>query len=167
MSYEDPIIKAYIDLIKANTGAIKVFYQGDPLRIPVSNLPCAIVTKRETRAGTLTNAEDEHGVVMSITVITDVRNDLSTEESIKQVVAGVSTLYEIMEGRDADYTLKDTSILGILRGNIAVDAANNLRTDLGSQTRIDYGTTLRDRAPEEWSIEARVDFVASFSQVRV
>jgi hypothetical protein len=47
-----------------------------------------------------------------------------------------------------------------------VDTAHNLRTDLASVTRVDYGQTLRDRAAEQWSIEARVDFIAHFSQVR-
>jgi hypothetical protein len=86
--YQDPIIAAYIDLIKAHTGAIKVFYQGEPIRIPGSNYPCAIISKRETRAGPLTNAEDEHGIAMTITVIADVRSDLSTVENIAEVVAG-------------------------------------------------------------------------------
>ncbi|WP_425905728.1 hypothetical protein [Nitrobacter sp. TKz-YC02] len=156
-TYTDPIIKKYIDLIKTNTSALKAFYQGEPIRLPVSNLPCAIISKRETRVGPLTNAEDEHGIGMSITIVADVRKDLSTEDNIAKAVAGVSTLYDLIEGRNDDLTLKDQSILGILRSNIVVDAARNLRTDLGSMTRVDYGTTLRDRAPEEWSIEARID----------
>jgi hypothetical protein len=164
--YSDPIIAKYIALIKANTGAIKMFYEGEPIRIPGSNYPCAIISKRETRVGPLSNAEDEHGIGMSITVITDVRSDLSTEESIAEVVAGVASLYEIMEGRNADYSLKADSLLAILRHNIAVDLNNQLRTDLSSVTRVDYGQTLKDRPREEWSIEARVDFVAHFSQVR-
>jgi hypothetical protein len=164
--YQDPIIAAYIALIKVNTGAIKMFYQGEPVRIPSSNLPCAIITKRETRVGPHTNAEDEHGIGMSITVITDIRQDLSTEENIAEVVAGVASLYEIMEGRAADYTLKTDSLLSILRHNIAVDLANNLRTDLGSVTRVDYGQTFKDRPRQEWSIEARLDFICNFTQVR-
>jgi hypothetical protein len=166
MSYSDPVIRAYIDLIKASTGAIVAYYEGDPLRIPVSNLPCAIVSKRQTRAGPLTNAEDGHEIGMSITVVTDVRADLSTDENIAQLAAGVSALYDIMEGREEDYTLKDTSLLAILRHNIALNPTLNLRTDLGSLTTIDYGTTLRDRAPEQWTIEARLDFTCTFSQVR-
>jgi hypothetical protein len=164
--YKDPIITAYEALLKSKNGAIKSYYQGEPIRIPATNLPCAIISKRETRAGTLTNSEDEHGIAMSITIIADVRKDLSTEQDIAQVVAGVATLYDIMEGRDEDLTLKDTSVLDILRSNIMVDSAHGLRTDLGSVTRVDYGQTLRDRAPEEWTIEARVDFIASFQQVR-
>jgi hypothetical protein len=165
--YTDPVIEKYIQLIKANTPAIKAFFQGEPIRVPASNLPCAIISKRETRAGALTNAEDEHGIGLSITIIADVRKDLSTEDNIAKAVAGVSTLYEIAEGRNADYTLKGDSILGILRSNIVVDAAHNLRTDLGSMTLVDYGATLRDRAQDQWSIEARIDFVASFNQPRV
>lgn len=166
MIYSDPIIQKYVELIKANTPAIREFYQGEPIRIPASSFPCAIIAKRETRAGALTNAEDEHGIGMSITIIADVRKDLSTEDNIAKAVAGVSTLYDIIEGRNEDYTLRDDSILGILRSNIILDEARNLRTDLGSMTRVDYGTTLRDRAQDQWSIEARVEFVCSFSQVR-
>ena len=109
MAYVDPVIQTYIDLIKANTPAIKAFYQGEPIRIPNSNLPCAIISKRETRVGPLTNAEDEHGIGMSITIIADIRKDLSTEENVSQAVAGVSTLYDIVEGRNADFTLKDVT----------------------------------------------------------
>ncbi|MDR6305899.1 hypothetical protein GGQ85_003625 [Nitrobacter vulgaris] len=166
MIYSDPIIEKYVELIKANTSAIKAFYQGEPIRLPASNLPCAIIAKRETRAGALTNAEDEHGIGMSITIVADVRKDLSTDDNIAKAVAGVSTLYDIIEGRNEDYTLKEDSILGILRSNIVLDAAKSLRTDLGSMTRVDYGTTLRDRAQDQWSIEARIEFVCSFSQVR-
>lgn len=165
--YEDPIINAYIRLIKANTPAIRAFYQGEPIRIPATNYPCAIISKRETRAAALTNSEDEHGIGLSLTIIADVRSDLSTEENAAQVVAGVASLYDIMEGRNDDYTLKDSSILGILRSHLLVDEANGLRTDLGAVTRVDYGTTLRDRSPEAWSIEARVDYVAHFTQPRV
>jgi hypothetical protein len=166
MKYIDPVIQKYIDLLKANTSAIQTYYQGEPLRVPGSSLPCAIISKRDTRASAMTNAEDQHAIGMSITIITDVRKDLSTEENIAKAVAGVSTLYDIVEGRNADYTLKDESILGILRSNIVLDEAKNLRTDLGSVTRVDYGTTLKGRTPEEWTIEARVDFVCTFSQVR-
>lgn len=165
--YQDPIIQAYIDLMKAKMkGAIKTYFQGEPTRLGASDLPCAIFSKRQTRVGKLTNSEDEHGIGMSITVITDVRQDLSTEEGAQNVVACIATLYDIIEGRNADFTLKDTSLLDILRSNQLVDATYGLRTDLSTTTLADYGLTLRDRAPEAWSIEARVDIVASVHQVR-
>lgn len=162
--YQDPIITAYADLIKAKAGAIKTYYQGEPLRIAASELPCCIISKTQTNVGPLNNADDEHKIGMRITIMTDVRQDLSTEESHAKIVEGVSSLYDLMEGRNSDYTLKDTAILDILRTNLHV--SGNLRTDLGSLTRVDYGTTLRDRQPEVWTIEARLDFVAGFLQVR-
>jgi hypothetical protein len=164
--YQDPVLTAYINLIKSKTGVFKAFYQAEPIRIPASDYPCLIISKRETRVGPLTNAEDEHGMAISITVIADVRQDLSTEDGAAAATAGVARLYDIIEGRKADYTLKDTSLLDILRSNELVDATHGLRTDLGSMTRVDYGMTLRDRAPESWSIEGRVDIVATFHQVR-
>jgi hypothetical protein len=164
--YSDPILEKYIDLIKANTGAIKTYFQGEPFGVGTSQLPACIISKLTTNVGPLTNAEDGHEIGLRITIITDVRQDLSTAESRAKLVEGVTTLYDLIEGRNADYTLKNTSILDILRSNITVDATNNVRTDLDSITRVDYGATLRERPKEEWSVEARVDFVCTFSQVR-
>lgn len=159
-TYIDPIIAKYLDLVKTSTGAFKAFYQGDPIRVPASNWPCLIISKRETRVGPLTNAEDEHGIALIATVLVDVRKDLSDDKSI---VAGIGSLYDIVEGRNADYTLKSNSLLGILREHIDVDT--NLRTDLSTITRVDYGTT-RQREPESWSIEAEIEWIAHFTQNR-
>ena len=165
--YEDPIIKKYADLIKAKTNVFKEIYQGDPLRVPSSLLPCLIISKIETRVGQVSNVEDEHGIQMRMTIITDIRKDLSTNENDSRIIEGIASLYDICEGRDATtYALKDQSILDILRTNQIVDASKNLRTDLSTLTRVDYGETLRDREPEMWSIEARVEFVAQFIQNR-
>lgn len=166
MHYSDPILAKYITLLQTSQPDIKVYYQGEPVRVPSSSLPCAIVSKHATRVTPLNNQADQHSIVLSITVIADIRSDLSTEENIAKITAGVSSLYNIVEGRKADYTLKDTSILQILRHNNSLDTANNLRTDLGSVTEVDYGMTLRDRAPEQWSIEARISFIATFQQTR-
>ena len=164
--YADTIITKYIDLIKASTGEFKVFFQGEPIRIPASMLPCCIISKRETLVGPHTNAEDVHSVGLTLTVITDIRSELSTADASENTVAGIAKLYDMVEGRNADYTLKSTSILDILRSNPLVDATYGLRTDLATITRVDYGQTLRDRAPEMWSIEAQVNFVAHFTQNR-
>lgn len=161
MSYTDPVLQAYIRLIQSKTGAFKTFYQGEPIRIPSSNYPCAMISRRQTRVGPTSNAEDGHEMALSITVIADVRSDLSSTDSAEAVVAGISTLYDLIEGRNDDLSLKDESLLAILRSNLIVDEAHVLRTDLGSITTVDYGATLRERAPDAWSIEARVDIVAN------
>lgn len=165
-TYQDPVIAQYIALLKAKCGDLVAFYEGEPIKIPMSDLPCVMVSKRTTSVGPLTNADDEHAIGMAITLITDVRSDLSTDEDIAKVVAGVSSLYRLMEGRNTDYTLLDSSILGVLRHNPVVDAANNLRTDLSTVTKVDYSQTLQGRPGQEWHVEARVDFVAYFTQVR-
>lgn len=166
MSYQDPIIQKYIDLFEANGLGVKKYYHGEPVRVPASELPVAMISKRGTKVGPFNNADDEQEIALTITVITDIRADLSTEESQGDIAAGIATLYEIIEGRNTDFTLKSNTVLDILRGNITLDAVHNLRTDIGSITSVDYGLTFANRAPDQWTIEARVDFVAHFVQTR-
>lgn len=162
--YNDPIIKKYIDLIKAKTNVFKAIYQGDPFRIPKSNLPALLISKTQTQVAPLTNAEDSHTIGLTMTVITDIRDERSDDQ---QVTPGIAQLYDILEGRsDTTYALKDNCLLNILRTNITVDATYNLRTDLGSITRIDYGMTIDKRAPEGYSTEGQIDFIATYSQIR-
>lgn len=168
--YTDPIIKKYFDLIKGivGEGTFKGYYQGDPVRIPQSKLPAIIISKDETRAGQIleggTNVEDGHEISLVLTVVTDVRADINDD---KEIAAGISTLYDIIEGRSADtLKLKDKAILNILRNNVFVDSTNGLRTDLSTITRVDYGLTVGKRDVEAWAVEAQVEFVAHFTQIR-
>jgi len=164
--YNDPIVEKYINTIKASCKEIRTFFQGDPLKIPASSLPCCIISRVATQSGFLDSANDEHNMTLHITVVTDIRSELSTEENVSKIAPGVAKLYDIIEGRNADYTLKDSSILKIIRTNQPIDLAHNLRTDLHTQTRVDYGTTMRNRNPAEWSIEATVEVVSNFIQLR-
>lgn len=164
--YSDPIIAKLIDLIKDNTGegTFHMYYQGDPLRIPASSLPALIISRAQTEAGQLNNAEDQHGMKMTLTVVADIRAELNDDQDI---APGTAKLYDLIEGRDATtYALKANSLLYILRHNIQLDTAKNLRIDLGQNTRIDYGLTVGKRAPDAWAIEAQIDFVVHFTQVR-
>ena len=147
-------------------GEIKFFFQGEPTRVPTSKLPCLVISKSVSEASYLDNATDEHNLELNIIVIADVRKDLSTSENDSGLVEGIATLYDILEGRNSDYTLKSTSILNILRNNQLLDVSNNLRTDLKSITQVSYGETLRDRNAEQWTLEARIKIVATFHQIR-
>lgn len=166
--YQDPVIEKYIALLKTKlTGKIKMFYQGDPLKIPQSNLPCIVISRNQTRIAQETNAEDGHEMGLIITVVTDTRADLSTNEDVSKIAPGIATLYELVEGRDpSTFALRDDSVLGILRKNQLVDSANNLRTDLRSVTRVDYGETIRQKSPDIYAIEARIEIVVNFIQLR-
>lgn len=162
--YTDPVIKKYTDLIKDNSGVFKSFYQGDPVRVPASNLPCLIISRDETRISRLANVEDEHAMALILTVITDIRDEIQDE---KALVPGLAALYNIIEARDdTTYKLKEDSVLGILRGNQLVDETYNLRTDLDTITSADYGATVGKRQENAWALEGQVRFIAHFTQLR-
>lgn len=162
--YRDPILKKYADLIDDNCNKFKEIYYGDPIRVPKSKLPALILEKTETRAGVISNAEDEHGIQITLTIITDIRREIGGESDL---APGISQLYELIEGRESDtLKLKTDSLLHILRNNVLVDSSSGLRTDLGSVTRVDYGMTIDKRAEGHYAIEAGIEFVASFRQLR-
>ena len=169
--YNDPVLSKYINLIKDNMpGVFKWFYQGDPFRIPSTNLPALIISKSNTLIGPLTNAEDTHSIGISITVVTDIRNDRDGNNGSNDnidMTPGIATLYNIIEGRDdTTYALKAQSILGILRKNQLVDQAYNLRTDLNTLTKADYGLTMGKRTAEGYATEGSIDFLANYVQNR-
>jgi len=161
--YIDPVLKKYGDLIKQNCKAVKTVYYGDPVRVPSSNLPALVLAKLDTRVRKLTSAEDQHDIHISFTLITDIRDTISDE---KTLAPGTNSLYNMMEGRNDDYTLKSESILNVLRHNIDVDPQVNLRTDLESVTSVDYGITVGKRGAESFATEAVVSIIANFNQIR-
>jgi hypothetical protein len=161
--YKDPILKKYANLIEGATKAFKQIYYGDPIRIGVSSLPALVLAKIDTRVGNMTNQEDMHQIRISLTVVTDVRDTINED---KTMVSGVNALYDLMEGRNADYTLKSTSLLYILRHSVELDPGKNLRTDLNSMSRIDYGMTMGKRQENSWSIEGTLELTANFTQPR-
>lgn len=163
-NYIDPVIEKYHQLIEEKMpGIFKSFYQGDPIVVPASSLPALIISRAQTRVAAHTNAEDEHDQVFRLTVITDIRAEISDD---RQIVPGVAMLYNIIEGREKDtYKLKTDSILGILRSNKNIDTANNLRTDLGQVTRVDYAMIINKRQPDQYALEATVEFIANYVQL--
>lgn len=164
--YKCPIAKKYIDLIVGivGEGIFRGLYYGDPIRVPASNLPALIISKDETRISNITNTEDQHLIAFTLTVITDIRDQINDDKSI---APGVAKLYNIIEGRESDtLKLKTKSLLHILRNNLDVDISLGLRTDLGSITRADYGMTVGKRDQEAWATEAQLEFIAQFVQIR-
>lgn len=161
--YKDPVLKKYAELITSKAN-FKTIFMGDPIRIGASELPALIIAKLDTRVGKFTNAEDAHEMRISFTAVTDVRDTIGED---KDMVRGVNSLYNLMEGRqESTYQLKPDSLLYILRHNEVVDASNNLRTDLSSVSKIDYGMTIGKRKDAAWSIEGTLEITSSFTQVR-
>ena len=164
--YEDPILKKYKDLVEQATGEFKKIYFGDPIHVPQSLTPALILSKTRTRVANRDNQQDDQEVEITMTVITDIRKDINTSEGSQAIVQGANSLYNIVEGRNDDYTLKDTSLLHILRNNVTLDPSNNLRTDIDSVTDVDYGFLIGKRELEMLSVEATITFVANFYQIR-
>lgn len=160
--YLDPVLEKYKALIKANSPAFRMFYQGDPKAIPVSGMPAIILEHEETRAGATTNVEDQHDMQIRLTAIVDVRREL--HEPSDGVVPGYATLYDLVEGRNSDFSLKSTSLLDILRSNILIDSVYNLVTDIGTTTRVSY--TEGQRGENLWTVEAVLTFTCSAIQMR-
>lgn len=161
--YKDPVITAYINLIKANTNAFKAFYYGDPIKVPASNLPCCIISKNITEMTEFTNAEDEHNMQLMFTVITDLRQDISDDTTF---VPGTNSLYYILEGRNDDLTLLNSSLANILRHNVDLNQNLKLYTDVGSKTKISYAMTIGKRQAGFFGIEGSITIVAKLVQLR-
>lgn len=162
--YKDPVITKYIDLIKSKTSAFKAFYYGDPIRIPVSNMPALIISKVATDLTEFTNAEDEHNMQLTFTVITDIRKDISDNTLI---AAGISSLYYLIEGRDpATLILNPDSLAQILRHNVDLYQNIKLYTDVGSKTKISYDMTIGKRQEDMFGIEGSISIVAKLVQLR-
>ena len=162
--YSDPVVTKYFDLIKSKTKAFREFYQGDPMIVPLSKLPCLILSRKATGIRKLTNAEDEHRMQLSLTVITSILEEIRDE---KDLAPGISRLYELVEGRDTTtLALQEQSLLHILRNNILVDATTGLRTDLDTPTEVNFDQLTARRKMGLWTAEAEIAFIAHFTQVR-
>jgi hypothetical protein len=162
--YKDPILRKYVDMLQTAMPMLKVVYYGDPIKIPISSLPALVIAKLDTSVKNETNVEDLQSMRISITLVTDVRNDISDD---KTMVSGTNMLYDLMEGRqETTYQLKTNTILYQLRHNVELDPAQNLRTDLSTITKVDYGMTLGKRQEKAWSIEGIITLTAHFIQVR-
>lgn len=158
----DPIIEKYFDLIKKNTQVFKAYYYGDPVRIPVSNMPAICGSRRMTTTTWGDSARDEHSMTLVFTIITDIRKDFSDDVTL---VPGWNTIFDIVEGRDpSTLLLKSQSLLNIIRHNTLI--ANEVWTDMKTATKVDYGLVANKRQPGSWSIEAAITTTCTLVQLR-
>jgi len=162
MTYKDPILKAYLNLIQNNRTDIKTFEIGDPLEINLdtTQLPAVFISFDRQEFSVETNMTDSHKISITITVVADVRS--SWEGAGSAVVDAINKLTEIVVGRDNDYTLDTKSIMYLLRNNVNIDPP--LYTDVGSATVADFGVATRP--PEEFAIQANINLQTYFSQQR-
>ena len=160
--YKDPIFQEIVGLIDADNTTINKYYYGDPLIIARSDLPALIISKNRTVNRDENMAEDEHKIECVITIVTDIRDDFGAGSGI---VAGWSTLYDIVEGRNSsNYELKNSAVLDILKRS--ANLSHNAQIDVDTPITADYGLAVGKRGERAISVEANIFFTVFFDQLR-
>lgn len=144
MMYQEPILQKLIDTLNAE-GPAKLknrYYIGDPLLVPESQLPICFISKDTTTINNDTNADDRHAVAVVINVVCKFTDKLNQRAMVQ---AGVDTLYELCEAREADYSLRAGSIAYTLRKYQTLDSSNQLYIAADSDLVVDYNISPPER----------------------
>lgn len=134
-------MKASINLIKTQLesklkGKIKSFYVGDPIYIPESAMPCISISPNNTQTEMMDNQRDGRIHTIDVALIVDARKYFG---KMPNEMVGTSYLLETMAEEDADGTINDSTILGVIRSNLSL-GTNRIITNV---TSIDYSTRRR------------------------
>lgn len=161
--YKDPIIAKVIEMFEQNGPSTLSgkWHHGDLLMPEQSDLPLGYVTKDQTLMQPATTMENEHLQLMVATVIFDATDDLDASYGM---VAGMSDLFELMEGRYAfddpnpakRYMLKPDTLLYQARNSQQIDT--NMWIGVGTPVQINYGLGVGRRGPGMFSVEANMRF---------
>jgi hypothetical protein len=163
-SYSDPVLDKLIAALNA-TGPTKLknsYFVGDPVIVPLSNLPMCFISRDTTSISIDTNVEDLHTMPIVLNIVYAGAKDLN-QKAFTQ--AGAMGLYELCEGRTADYQLRADTVAGVLRANEVLDNDNKLYIDIGTSTTIDYVLSPPSRRGI-FSVEAIVRTTLKQYQVR-
>lgn len=161
--YRDPIIAKLISVLSASGPSFlkNRYFSGDPLQVPKSQLPAVFITKDNTTIAPATNAEDASVMPLVANVVLDLTRDWN--QAFDRVNSS-DMLYEAVEARNANYTLKSTSLAYLLRKNVQLDT--NLWISADSELTIDYGVGIEKRGPGIFTVEAVLRFTVTHHQIR-
>lgn len=102
---------------------IKSYYFGDPLLIPVANLPAIIVSKRSSSISQGATGLDEADKTYSIKLVFNKKDELGKNPN---EVTVQRTIADIVEAVDANSNFVPTSLMGIIRKYFTLgDTINN------------------------------------------
>lgn len=162
--YRDPIIARLAQLL-TDEGPKELagrYYHGDPVRVPgKSYLPAVFISKDDTTVGTVTNAEDETTTNLVINVVYDLSRDFS---QAFDAISSSATLYDLIEGRGDDYTLKPASLVYVLRAHEQLDP--NLWMNLEEPMAVEYGVGIEKRGEGIYTAEAVLRVQVKHHQLR-
>jgi hypothetical protein len=91
---------------------VKIYYYGDPLVLPISNLPAVIVENRSSIIQQGATGLDELENVYSIKVVMSKKDEIGKNP---EEMAAQRTLSDIIMKRDSNNQYEASSIMGILR----------------------------------------------------
>jgi hypothetical protein len=161
--YKDPIIEAFITLIKSYRKDIKIYYNGIAGKIPASLAPAIMIGIEKDEVKEEDPARDEHFVSMVLVYIADMKQNF---EDTPTIIAGLNNVMQTLIGRDANYSLLKNSILNIIRSNPVINSSIGLRADVGAVTVATPTEVAANRLQGYWSAEGTIRFTAHLYQTR-
>lgn len=162
--YKDPILQAVINHLEKHANRdIKTYYYGDVLLVPKTELPVISVAIDATRIAVDDTGTDKSTVPLVISVITDIGDNPNRDFD---VMAGTNSLYEIVIGRNDDFTFRKDSLAYILRAHdqlatAQTPAGETVQVYMGTETDrepldIDFGIGVERRGQGIWSVESTI-----------
>ena len=121
MAYKQTISDKIIGTLKDNLGSsfFKQYYNGDPIAIPQSLMPCIVVEKQGTNIEAGPTQMDDVTYTIVVKVIFNKKDDFGKRDDEANTQR---KLEDIVEGIDETTGQWDTrSILGILRKNFTLE----------------------------------------------
>jgi hypothetical protein len=114
--YRDPIIALIISLLNTSGPASlkNKYYHGDPVIVNKSLLPACFISKDTTSFGNESTSEDLVRMPLVINVVYDLTRDFN---QAFDNVNSASAVYEMLEARNPDYSLRQDAIVAVLRHN--------------------------------------------------
>lgn len=109
------LFSATINLVDSDR--IKTFYIGEVAIVPQSYMPALMVIPNSTSVIAKSTAKDQYEYNITVRVVIDLKKFLSTSGT-GDTIKSMQEITKIMEERNSDQTLKDDTVLGILRANI-------------------------------------------------
>lgn len=160
--YRDPIIEAIIDHLDKNASKdIKTYYHGDVLLLKKSELPAISVAIDGTRVTTDSTGDDKSTVPIVISVITAINDNQARDFD---VMAGTTALYEIVTGRNKDFTYRKDSLVKLLRQKVDLahttdENGSQISVFLGIEDQpleVEFGIGVERRGEGIFSTEAAI-----------
>jgi hypothetical protein len=147
-----------LKLMRQTLGAnFKGYYNGDPIRIPETNLPCVIVEKPKTRVRLGATTQDVLGIQLRIKLVFNKREDFGAKDDVDLTE---QKLERYMEGRHpvtGDYL--DSTVLSALRSHLTLGG-------LSINTDVDIDYDLQPRPNRQITSEARANIVVTEKIIR-